>query len=134
MLTERMSPGGRGGTDIERWYGDVQPSRPPFHALPAAPKTPISSAGFTTGPVGPGPRARDPGGPKIMRAKKKKKKRKRKRKKKEKTKEKGSKGKRIKCRSTIICEIMLPLIIENLRGISFFYLFCFNSIYSKEHL
>ena len=34
-----------------------------------------NSAGFTTGPVGPGPRARDPGGPKIRSAKKKKKKR-----------------------------------------------------------
>ena len=33
----------RGGTDLERGYGDVQPWRPPFHASPAARKDPISS-------------------------------------------------------------------------------------------
>ena len=32
----------RGGTDLERGYGDVQPWRPPFHASPAARKGPIS--------------------------------------------------------------------------------------------
>ena len=48
------------------------------------------SAGFTTGPVGPGPRAQDPGGPKIMSAKKRKKERKKERK--EKEKEKNKKG------------------------------------------
>ena len=31
-----------GGTDLERGYGDVRPSRPPFHASPAARKGPIS--------------------------------------------------------------------------------------------
>ena len=36
-------PGGGGGTDLERGYGDVRPSRPPFHASPAARKGPISS-------------------------------------------------------------------------------------------
>ena len=53
-------------------------------------KVTLDSAGFTTGPVGPGPRARDPGGPEIMRAKKKKKKRKRKKKEK-KQKKRGAK-------------------------------------------
>ena len=43
-----------------------------------------SSAGFTTGPVGPGPRAQDPGGP--QKAKKKKKKRKKEKGKKEESK------------------------------------------------
>ena len=33
----------RGGTDLERGYGDVRPWRPPFHASPAARKGPISS-------------------------------------------------------------------------------------------
>ena len=33
----------RGGTDIERGYGDVRPWRPPFHASPAAHKGSISS-------------------------------------------------------------------------------------------
>ena len=33
----------RGGTDLERGYGDVWPWRPPFHASPAARKGPISS-------------------------------------------------------------------------------------------
>ena len=33
----------RGGTDLERRYGDVRPWRPPFHASPAARKGPISS-------------------------------------------------------------------------------------------
>lgn len=28
---------GGGYTDLERVYGDVRPSRPPFHTLPAAP-------------------------------------------------------------------------------------------------
>ena len=36
-------PGGGGGTDLERGYGDVRPWRPPFHASPAARKGPISS-------------------------------------------------------------------------------------------
>ena len=38
-----MSLPGRGGTDLERGYGDVRPWRPPFHASPAARKVPISS-------------------------------------------------------------------------------------------
>ena len=42
FLLARCSPGG-GGTDLERWYGDVRPWRPPFHASPAARKGPISS-------------------------------------------------------------------------------------------
>ena len=33
----------RGGTDLERGYGDVRPWRSPFHASPAARKGPISS-------------------------------------------------------------------------------------------
>ena len=33
----------RGGTDLERGYGDVRPWGPPFHASPAARKGPISS-------------------------------------------------------------------------------------------
>ena len=33
----------RGGTDLERGYGDVRPWRPPFHASPVARKGPISS-------------------------------------------------------------------------------------------
>ena len=33
----------RGGTDLERGYGDVRPWRPPFHASPAARKGLISS-------------------------------------------------------------------------------------------
>ena len=33
----------RGGTDLERGYGDVRPWRPPFHTSPAARKGPISS-------------------------------------------------------------------------------------------
>ena len=33
----------RGGTDLERGYGDVRPWRPPFHASLAARKGPISS-------------------------------------------------------------------------------------------
>ena len=37
----KIHPGG--GTDLERWYGDVRPWRPPFHASPAARKGPISS-------------------------------------------------------------------------------------------
>ena len=36
-------PGGGGGTDLERGYGDVRPWRLPFHASPAARKGPISS-------------------------------------------------------------------------------------------
>ena len=37
----KIYPGG--GTDLERGYGDVRPWRPPFHASPAARKSPISS-------------------------------------------------------------------------------------------
>ena len=33
----------RGGTDLERGYGDVRPWRPPFHATPVVRKGPISS-------------------------------------------------------------------------------------------
>ena len=33
----------RGGTDLERGYGDVQPWRPPFHTSPVVRKGPISS-------------------------------------------------------------------------------------------
>ena len=33
----------RGGTDLERGYGDVRPWRPAFHASPATHKGPISS-------------------------------------------------------------------------------------------
>ena len=33
----------RGGTHLQRGYRDVQPSRPPFHASPAVPKTPIEA-------------------------------------------------------------------------------------------
>ena len=33
----------RGGTDLEKGYGDVRPWRPPFHASSAARKGPISS-------------------------------------------------------------------------------------------
>ena len=32
----------RGGTDLERGYGDVRPWRPPFHASPVVRKGPIS--------------------------------------------------------------------------------------------
>ena len=38
----------RGGTDLERGYGDVRPWRPPFHASPAARKGPISSKGVSS--------------------------------------------------------------------------------------
>ena len=34
---------GPGGTDLERWYGDVRPWRPPFYASPAVRKSPILS-------------------------------------------------------------------------------------------
>ena len=34
---------GLGGTDLGRWYGDVRPWRPPFHASTAVHKGPISS-------------------------------------------------------------------------------------------
>ena len=40
-VTQR--PGGGGGTDLKRGYGDVRPWRPPFQASPAARKGPISS-------------------------------------------------------------------------------------------
>ena len=40
-IVKTMPP--RGGTDLERGYGDVRPWRPPFHASPAARKGPISS-------------------------------------------------------------------------------------------
>ena len=46
----------------------------------------FASAGFTTGPVGPRPRARDPEGPKITRTKKMKRKRKEKKRKEKKKK------------------------------------------------
>ena len=39
---ENTGPG-RGGTDLERGYGDVRAWRSPFHASPAARKGPISS-------------------------------------------------------------------------------------------
>ena len=42
-LISSNEPGGGGGTDLEREYGDVRPWRPPFHASPAAHKGPISS-------------------------------------------------------------------------------------------
>ena len=42
----RLGP--RGGTDLERGYGDVRPWRPPFHASPAARKDPISSKRFSS--------------------------------------------------------------------------------------
>ena len=42
------TPGGGGGTDLERGYGDVRPWRPPFHASPAARKGPISSKRVST--------------------------------------------------------------------------------------
>ena len=37
------TPVSRGGTDLERVYGDVRPSRLPFHASPVVHKGPISS-------------------------------------------------------------------------------------------
>ena len=33
----------RGGTDLEKGYGDMRPWRPPFHASPVVRKVPISS-------------------------------------------------------------------------------------------
>ena len=47
---ERHTP--RGGTDLERGYGDVRPWRPPFHASPSVRKGPIASKSISSqGPL-----------------------------------------------------------------------------------
>ena len=48
LLSNRYGSRTRGGTDLERGYGDVRPWRPPFHASPAARKGPISSKGVSS--------------------------------------------------------------------------------------
>ena len=101
----------------------------------------IDSAGFTTGPVGPGPRAWIPGGPKSWEQKRKKEKKRKEKKIEKKEKKKGAKKKIIKCGSISVRLCYPPpyhVIIENLRGIRFVFTFfvlissILGSIY--EHL
>ena len=74
----------------------------------------LYSTGFTTGPVGPGPRARDPGGPKLL-----EKKRKRKRKREGKEKKKKRKEKKRKAAVTqvrILVTAIVPFIDPSKRA------------------
>ena len=43
VISIGAAPGGGGGTDLERGFGDVRPWRLPFHASPVVHKGPISS-------------------------------------------------------------------------------------------
>ena len=47
-FTGKVEKNNRGGTDLERGYGDVRSWRPPFHASPLVRKGPISSKSISS--------------------------------------------------------------------------------------